>query len=220
MAPRSDVDTDLDALLAAAAVAKTPIPAPPVNPRKRPRTGNADDSQEEDEDDELPTSVIPATANEDPVANKNVLAFARQYATHKRLRPSLIDEVEAYAAVRHFISRCSPILTSTYCQDPIATRQIKMFTVLLSLDTKMEAFRSAAPDFKITSNLDVRPSVVQPGIGILLLASQKNMHSLALGVLASPKLAAYKGNIATKHILVRPLSRYLIPPVITCPDEM
>ncbi|KAJ7438418.1 hypothetical protein B0H11DRAFT_1935310 [Mycena galericulata] len=36
--------------------------------------------------------------------------------------------------------------------DPIATRQIKLFTVLLGVDTRLEAIRTAAPEFKVTAH--------------------------------------------------------------------
>ncbi|KAJ6524643.1 hypothetical protein DFH09DRAFT_1329413 [Mycena vulgaris] len=172
MSSRSDLDIDLDAQLAAAMV-DSPMPATPHNPRKRRREDREDstegqDSQEED-DDTLPTSItadtgppgVPSSSN----ANKNVLDFAKQFATHKRLRPSQIAEVETFAA------------------DPIATRQIKMYTVLLGLESRLESMRTATAEFK--------PSA----------ALEKNIHQLAIGILVSPKLASYKGSLPTKHLL-------------------
>ncbi|KAJ7448583.1 hypothetical protein FB451DRAFT_1567251 [Mycena latifolia] len=174
MSARSEADLGLDALLEAAMSAASPLPPTAFdteNPRGRKRrresTDDGDDTQDEDEDDELPTTITPGQPPEAPVpnANKNVIAFAKQFATHKRLRPSQISEVEVFAA------------------DPIATRQIKMYTVLLGIDSRLESMRTSAPDFKISSALD------------------KNMKKLAIGILLSPKLAAYKGTLPTKHLL-------------------
>jgi hypothetical protein len=66
-----------------------PVPAPPraqiPNPRKRRReSGNG-------KDDELASTSA---------TNKSVLAFAKQFATHKRLKPVHVSEAEAFTAVR------------------------------------------------------------------------------------------------------------------------
>ncbi|KAJ6537432.1 hypothetical protein DFH09DRAFT_1324284 [Mycena vulgaris] len=177
MSSRSDLDIDLDAQLAAAMV-DSPMPATPHNPRKRRREDREDstegqDSQEED-DDTLPTSItadtgppgVPSSSN----ANKNVLAFAKQFATHKRLRPSQIAEVETFAA------------------DPIATRQIKMYT-----PWNYVFFATVRPEFEVLS------------------ISQKNIHQLAIGVLVSPKLASYKGSLPTNLLNILKKKRFDLP---------
>jgi hypothetical protein len=84
-APASHTDTEFDDMLDLVA----PVPAPPraqiPNPRKRRReSGNGTD-------DELASASA---------TNKSVLAFAKQFATHKRLKPVHVSEVEAFAAVR------------------------------------------------------------------------------------------------------------------------
>ncbi|KAJ7750073.1 hypothetical protein DFH07DRAFT_961492 [Mycena maculata] len=171
MPPRSDADSEFDAMLSAAALAASPLPPSSspgpnspdggnINSRKRQRVDGADgpgpDSDNEEEDDELPIQLT---------ANKNVLGFAKQYATHKCLRPSQVAEVEAFAV------------------DPIVTRQIKLFATLLGVGNCVDTIRTAAPDFKLSSSTD------------------KNLHQLAIGILVSPLLRAYKGSLPTKHLL-------------------
>ncbi|KAJ7686814.1 hypothetical protein B0H17DRAFT_1204021 [Mycena rosella] len=162
-------DLDVDAQLAAAMAAESPLPPTPLgrNPLKRPRTNDDDDSQNEDDDGDLLTSIAPSRPSGDATANanRNVLVFAKQFATHKRLRPTQISEVETFAA------------------DPIATRQIKMYTVMLAIEGRLEAMRTATADFKVSASLN------------------KNLQRLALGILVSPQLAAYKGSIPTKILM-------------------
>ncbi|KAJ7705342.1 hypothetical protein B0H17DRAFT_1126194 [Mycena rosella] len=134
-------DLDVDAQLAAAMAAESPLPPTPLgrNPLKRPRTNDDDDSQNEDDDGDLPTSIAPSRPSGDATANanRNVLVFAKQFATHKRLRPTQISEVETFAA------------------DPIATRQIKMYTVMLAIEGCLEAMRTATADFKVSASLNL-----------------------------------------------------------------
>ncbi|KAJ7653814.1 hypothetical protein B0H17DRAFT_1146972 [Mycena rosella] len=90
--------------LAAAMLAESPTPHAP--PLKRKRT-NEDGEEDDDEEDELPL-VIPSSDAPSGVtcmhgqlsSDGNIIAFAKQYATHKRLKPSQIGEVEAFAKVR------------------------------------------------------------------------------------------------------------------------
>ncbi|KAJ7765374.1 hypothetical protein DFH07DRAFT_770102 [Mycena maculata] len=123
MPPRSDADSEFDAMLSAAALAASPLP-PSSSPG--PEGGNINSRK----------------------SNKNVLGFAKQYATHKRLHPSQVAEVEAFAA------------------DPIATCQIKLFATLLGVGNCVDTIRTAAPDFKLSSSTD--KNLHQLGIGILV----------------------------------------------------
>ncbi|KAJ7657146.1 hypothetical protein B0H17DRAFT_1213562 [Mycena rosella] len=138
-------DLDVDAQLAAAMAAESPLSPTPLgrNPLKRPCTNDDDDSQNEDDDGDLPTSIASSRPSGDATANanRNVLVFAKQFATHKRLRPTQISEVETFAA------------------DPIATRQIKMYTVMLAIEGRLEAMRTATADFKVSASLNLVASV-------------------------------------------------------------
>ncbi|KAJ7450481.1 hypothetical protein B0H11DRAFT_2289004 [Mycena galericulata] len=197
MAPTPEEIAAYNAELRAAMLADSPeAPAPPGRqPQKRKRantnaTGDGEDSGEDDnEDDELPLTVIPGSSspsrtsspqpNNSVELNRNTLAFARQYATHKRLKPSQITEVEAFAG------------------DAVATRQIKLFSLMLSVDSKLEAIVTTKPDFKILPPLD------------------KNIRQLALGITVSSKLSSYKGERAKKHLLnILKKKRFELPPGI------
>ncbi|KAJ7909748.1 hypothetical protein B0H13DRAFT_2330099 [Mycena leptocephala] len=136
-------------------------PAPPVAPsrqsRKRKRTddsGNPLDSEDEDtnDDDELPRTIVPPSdSGSDGIAstsNGNMVAFAKQFATHKRLKPSQISEVEAFAA------------------DSVAARQIKIYTVSLLLEDKLASIVTGTPDFAVSSSLDKNMRQLAYGIMI------------------------------------------------------
>ncbi|KAJ7454646.1 hypothetical protein B0H11DRAFT_2287930 [Mycena galericulata] len=126
-------------------------------------TGDGEDSGEDDnEDDELPL-----TPNNSVELNRNTLAFARQYATHKRLKPSQITE--------------SRLLQGTLWPHG----KLKLFSLMLSVDSKLEAIVTTKPDFKILPPLD------------------KNIRQLALGITVSSKLSSYKGERAKKHLLLK-----------------
>ncbi|KAJ6589470.1 hypothetical protein B0H19DRAFT_1226963 [Mycena capillaripes] len=170
MAPTPEELAEYDAKLAAAMLAESPAPLPNGNPRKR-KTGpgaNSDDSDHDDEDGgELPV-IIPssdASTADSTGSNANMVAFARQYATHKRLKPSQVTEVEVFAA------------------DTLAVRQVKLFTIVQHLTSKVDAMVAAQPVFKVLPALD------------------KNLKQLAHGVTISSRLASYKGELAKKHLL-------------------
>ncbi|KAJ7495329.1 hypothetical protein FB451DRAFT_1387367 [Mycena latifolia] len=178
--------TSFQAQLAAAMLADSPV-LQVVPPRKRKRT-EADGSEDDEEEDDLPI-VIPSS--EPPsgsdagltvghsASNGNMLAFAKRYATHKRLKPSQIGEVEAFAG------------------DSVAARQIKLFTLALSLDTKLDSIITATPGFKVSAALE------------------KNLRQLAHGVMTSSRVSSYKGQIVTKHVLnIVKKNRFDLPPGI------
>ncbi|KAJ7347267.1 hypothetical protein DFH08DRAFT_960613 [Mycena albidolilacea] len=171
-----------EAKLAAAMLASSPERPTVSHKRKRPGT-NPDNSEDEEDDDELPASSIfpssdaPTGESSDP--NGNMVAFAKQYATHKRLKPSQVGEVEAFAA------------------DPLAMRQVKLFTLVLGVNSKLDGIVSAQPAFKVSPALE------------------KNLRQLAHGVTISSKLSSYKGELAKKHLLnIVRKSRFDLPPGI------
>ncbi|KAJ7342775.1 hypothetical protein DFH08DRAFT_811116 [Mycena albidolilacea] len=171
-----------DAKLAAAMLADSP--ERPAVSRKRKHAGaNPDNSEDEEDDDELPGPSLPpssdAPTGDSSEPNSNMVAFARQYATHKRLKPSQVSEVEAFAA------------------DPLAARQVKLFTLVLGVNSKLDGIVSAQPAFKVSPALE------------------KNLRQLAHGITISSRLSSYKGELAKKHLLnIVRKSRFDLPPGI------
>ncbi|KAJ6451170.1 hypothetical protein C8R45DRAFT_1113717 [Mycena sanguinolenta] len=156
--------------VAAAMMADSPGPLT----RKRKNPPGRDTENSEDEDDDLPVLSSDAPGSSDALSpsatsnggtNSNMVAFARQYATHKHLKASQVTEVEAFAA------------------DNLAARQVKLFTLVLGLGSKLDSIVTAQPVFKISAALD------------------KNLRQLAHGIAISPKLASYKGDLAKTHLL-------------------
>ncbi|KAJ7902588.1 hypothetical protein B0H14DRAFT_3422085 [Mycena olivaceomarginata] len=171
-----------EAKLAAAMLANSPERPLVSHKRKHPGT-NPENSEDEEDNDELPVSSIfpssdaPTAESSDP--NGNMVAFAKRYATHKRLKPSQVSEVEAFAV------------------DPLATRQVKLFTFVLGVNSKLDRIVSAQPAFKVSPALE------------------KNLRQLAHGVTISSKLSSYKGELAKKHLLnIVHKSRFDLPPGI------
>jgi hypothetical protein len=150
--PTPDEIAQHKAKLAAAMLADSP--APLVRKRKDPPGTNPDESDDQEDDDQLPTIPSSDAPTEDlSGTNSNMVAFARQYATHKRLKPSQVTEVEAFAAV------CVPSSDRLKCshemQDPLAARQVKLFTLVLGVSSKLESIVAAQPAFKVSPSLDV-----------------------------------------------------------------
>ncbi|KAJ7792282.1 hypothetical protein B0H14DRAFT_2624031 [Mycena olivaceomarginata] len=163
--PTPDEIAQHKAKLAAAMLADSP--APLIHKRKDPPGTDPNDSDDQDDDDQLPTIPSSDAPTEDlSRADSNMVVFARQYATHKRLKPSQVTKVEAFAA------------------DPLAARQVKLFTLVLGATSKLESIVAAQPAFKVSPSLD------------------KNLRQLAHGITISSRLASYKGERAKKHLLV------------------
>ncbi|KAJ7867709.1 hypothetical protein B0H14DRAFT_3441630 [Mycena olivaceomarginata] len=176
--PTPDEIAQHKAKLAAAMLADSP--APLVCKRKDPPGTNPDESDDQEDDDQLPTIPSLDAPTEDlSGTNSNMVAFARQYATHKHLKPSQVTEVEAFAA------------------DPLAARQVKLFTLVLGVSSKLESIVAAQPAFKVS------PSLV------------KNLWQLAHGIMILSRLASYKGELTKKHLLnIVKKNRFDLPPGI------
>ncbi|KAF7358508.1 hypothetical protein MVEN_00901700 [Mycena venus] len=175
--PTPDEIAQHKAKLAAAMLADSP--APLTRKRKDPPGTDPNDSDDQDDNDQLPTVLSSDTPTENISGDGNMVAFARQYATHKRLKPSQVTEVETFAA------------------DPLATRQVKLFTLVLGVSSKLESIVAAQPAFKVSPSLD------------------KNLRQLAHGITVSSRLASYKGERAKKHLLnIVKKNRFDLPPGI------
>ena len=83
----------------------------------------------------------------------NITAVTLQYAANKRLRAEQCDELEAFLQV-------SISLMNFFCltigQDTALGPQAKLFVCVLSVENKIDAFRSAAPPYQVSDELKVR----------------------------------------------------------------
>jgi len=122
-------------------------PPPETLLGKRTRQGG-DDGNIDTEPDEDP----PSTPQQPSVSN--VADASRRYALKKKLRPEQRDEVDAFLLV----SAPSIYLRCLYLnigQDTALCRQAKLFACILSLENKVDAFRSAAPPYQLSDELKV-----------------------------------------------------------------
>lgn len=110
--------------------------------------------EQEDVDTEPEEEGTSATGLAPPPAPSfsNVSVAASRYATHKKLRAEQRDELEAFLQVR-----TSPMYFSSSIlnigQDTTLGRQAKLFVSLLSVENKIDVFRSAAPPYQVTDEL-------------------------------------------------------------------
>ncbi|KJA19533.1 hypothetical protein HYPSUDRAFT_143746, partial [Hypholoma sublateritium FD-334 SS-4] len=76
-------------------------------------------------------------------------------------------------------------------------RQAKLFVCVLSIENKVDAFRSAAPPYQVSDEL------------------KTNVNNYAIAVLLSTNISAYKGDIPRNHILdILKRYRFDLPPGI------
>ncbi|PPQ93830.1 hypothetical protein CVT25_013539 [Psilocybe cyanescens] len=95
----------------------------------------------------------------------NVAAAVSRYVSRKKLRPEQRDEVDAFLL------------------DTALGRQAKLFTCILSLENKVDAFRSAAPPYQLSEDL------------------KTNINNYGIAVLLSANISAYKGDVPRNHVL-------------------
>jgi len=128
----------------------SPIPELSLGKRTRP-AGDPEDGNDTEQDEDLSSPVQPSSTTS---SFGNVTAAALRYASKKKLRPEQRDEVEALLLV-------STSCVMSWClylnirQDTALGRQAKLFICVLSLENKVDAFRSAAPPFQLSEELKV-----------------------------------------------------------------
>lgn len=115
---------------------------------------DSDNNTEQGPEDETPSSsqsfVIPTLSN--------ITAATLRYATQKRLRAEQRGELEAFLLVSntplmHFAFKLC--LNIFHWQDSALGRQARLFTCLLSVENKVDAFKSAAPPYQVSEELKV-----------------------------------------------------------------
>ncbi|KIK09284.1 hypothetical protein K443DRAFT_942 [Laccaria amethystina LaAM-08-1] len=135
--------------------------SPPPEPLLGKRTRNEDG---DDEGEHVPTSPAPQLETLSPSIS-NLTAATLRYANTKKLRPEQRDEAEAF------------LLESA------AGHQARLYIAILSVENKIDTFRSAAPPYQVYEEL------------------KTNINNYGLAVLLSVNISAYKGNIPINHIL-------------------
>lgn len=153
----------------------SPIPELSLGKRTRP-AGDPEDGNDTEQDEDLSPPVQPSSATS---SFGNVTAAALRYASKKKLRPEQRDEVEALLL------------------DTALGRQAKLFICVLSLENKVDAFRSASPAFQLSEEL------------------KTNISNYGVAVMLSVNISAYKGDIPRNHVLdIIKRYRFDLPPGI------
>jgi len=151
---------------------------------------------EPDEDPSLPTQPQPLSPS-----IKNVTAAALRYSVKKKLRPEQRDEVDAFLLVSDRLHW--HILCLIIGQDTALGRQAKLFACVLSLENKVDAFRSAAPPYQLSDELKVSIiTISSPMPSPLNAIISTNINNYGIAVMLSLNISAYKGNILRNHVLV------------------
>ena len=131
-------------------------PPPETVLGKRTRQGGDDDNIDTEPDEDPPsTSQQPSVSN--------VADASRRYALKKKLRPEQRDEMDAFLLVRP----PSIYLMCLYLnigQDTALGRQAKLFACIMSLENKVDVFRSAALPYQLSDELKACISLVPHNI--------------------------------------------------------
>ena len=73
---------------------------------------------------------------------------------------------------------------------------------MMSLENKVDAFRSATPPYQLSDELKVCTYLVAI-VHVVDAACQVNITNYSLAVMLSVNISAYKGGIPRGHVLVR-----------------
>ncbi|CAA7263726.1 unnamed protein product [Cyclocybe aegerita] len=119
------------------------------------------DGNDTEPDDGPPSTMQPQSLP----SISNVAAATLHYVSKKKLRPEQRDEVDAFLL------------------DTVLGRQAKLFACILSLENKIDTFRSAAPPYQLSDEL------------------KTNITNYGIAVLLSINVSAYKGDIPRNHVL-------------------
>ena len=174
--------------------------SPPPEQMLGKRTHEQSDGQEGDTEPEEGTSATAQALSLAPSLG-NLTAATLRYATNKKLCAEQRDELEAFLHVGTSLMHFGPCLTVG--QETALGRQAKLFVCLLSVENKVDAFRSAAPPYQVSDELKVRVPTLSLTFSMLNRSIQTNINNYAIAVLLSVNISAYKGDIPRNHILVR-----------------
>ena len=131
----------------------SPAPDPMPESALGKQQHGVDDST--DGNDTEPNNESPSTTQLQSLPSiSNVATATLCYALKKKLHPEQCEEVDAFLLV-------STPLTYLLClwlnigQDSALGQQAKLFTCILSLENKVDAFRSAVPPYQLSDELKV-----------------------------------------------------------------
>jgi hypothetical protein len=122
----------------------SPPPEPVLGKRTRQADGSADGNDTE------PDDGLPSTTQSQLLPSiSNVASATARYVSKKKLHPEQRDEVDAFLLVSppstYILYSCLNIY-----QDTALGRQAKLFACILSLENKVDTFRSAAPPYQLS----------------------------------------------------------------------
>ena len=80
-------------------------------------------------------------------------------------------------------------------------RQAKLFVGMLSLENKVDAFRSAAPPYQLSEELKVLPTFSHFSY-VANFTCKTNITNYGIAVMLSVNISAYKGDVPRNHVLV------------------
>jgi len=143
----------------------SPTPEPVLGKRTR-RVDDSTDGNDTEPDNESPSTAQP----ESLPSISNVAAATMRYALKKKLRPEQRDEVDGFLLVSTPLTYL-PCLCLNIGQDTALGRQAKLFVCILSLENKVDAFRSAAPPYQLSDELKVCVAILSPVPPSLLTCS-------------------------------------------------
>ena len=101
-------------------------------------------------------------------------------------------------------NQSSQMLLSDIKQDTVLGRQAKLFIGMMSLENKVDAFRSATPPYQLSEELKVcKLSFSLHKYSAKFHLHKVNITNYGMAVMLSVNISAYKGGVPRKHVLVR-----------------
>lgn len=169
--------------------------------RKRANPDTAFDSDDRDLGDENlpPMSSLSTALGINGPATRNATVAVKTFAKKQKLRGEQHTQLDTFLNVNLFYNPCATTYT---LQDVPTVREGKLFALLLSLQNDVGNILVAAPPFAVSSDLKVRRATLFI-LSFFSISCQTNIQSYAMAVLLSPKLAQYRGEISTQHVMVR-----------------
>ncbi|GJE86661.1 hypothetical protein PsYK624_027420 [Phanerochaete sordida] len=180
-----------------------PDSSPPGSPQQQPtvlgKRVRADDEQSgsEDDDERIPppgpsghivdifSAPTPSRAEPGTVpGNQNFVEYAKRLGARMKLCPEQQEKLNSFAVVWLDINFRIAVtkLTTIFAKDPPATREMKTFGLLLSIQQRQDEIIVAQPPWEPSEELIA------------------NIRSYSMGVLLSSRLSSYKGTVPNNYV--------------------